>query len=99
MTEYTFTYDSGGERYKIIETARTEAEAIRKAEQRVGCEVTAEDARAAYPCRRDCPQRSAECHASCADYRAYEQRNAEERKRKQQWREQQMDWLRLQRRR
>lgn len=40
MTEYTFTYDSGGERYKIIETARTETEAIRKAEQRAGCEVT-----------------------------------------------------------
>lgn len=98
MTEYTFTYSSGGERYKIIETARTEAEAIRKAEQRVGCEVTAEAVRMACPCR-DCAQRSAQCHALCADYRAYEQRNAEERKQKQQWRERRIDWLRLQRRR
>lgn len=40
MTEYTFSYEAGGERYKIIETARTEAEAIRKAEQRVDASVT-----------------------------------------------------------
>lgn len=30
------------------------------------------------PCTRDCPRRSATCHATCADYLAYEKAKAAE---------------------
>lgn len=30
------------------------------------------------PCERDCPRRTAECHAKCAPYLAYEEAKQEE---------------------
>lgn len=29
-----------------------------------------------HPCKKDCPRRSAECHAICEEWKAYEQERA-----------------------